>query len=250
LAGGLNDFARGILADYPNIQPDEVAVIAVCPSERILPELSDELAAYALAGMRARGVQFKLNTRVADALPGEVKVTPTETILARTLVWTAGTRPHPVLGTLPETIERNKRGAIVVNAHLAVPNQPGLWAAGDCAAVTDSKTRQPCPPTAQFALREAYTLAHNIHASVHGKSLKSFHFQALGILAVIGHHTACAELRVPLINKTLRFSGLLAWLMWRGIYWAKLPGIERKVRVLSDWLIELFFPRDIVQTID
>jgi NADH dehydrogenase len=56
---------------------------------------------------------------------------------------------------------------------------------------------------------------------------------------------------VPLARaKSVRFSGLLAWLMWRGVYLAKLPGLERKVRVLIDWVIELFFPRDIVQTID
>jgi NADH:ubiquinone reductase (H+-translocating) len=107
------------------------------------------------------------------------------------------------------------------------------------------------PPTAQFALREARTLAHNIHASLNGKPLKPFHFDALGALCVVGHHTACAELRVPFArDKTVRFSGLLAWLMWRGIYLSKLPGLERKVRVLVDWVIELFFPRDIVQTID
>lgn len=250
LAGGLNDFARGMLADYPNIHPDDVAVIAISPSDRILPELSEALAAYALASMRTRGVQVRLNTRVADALPGEVRLTPDERIRTHTLVWTAGTRPHPVLASLPDSVERNKRGAIVVDKHLAVPGQPGLWAAGDCAAVVDAKSGLACPPTAQFALREAHTLAHNIHASLHGRALQSFSFQALGILAVIGHHTACAELRVPIVNKTLYFSGLLAWLLWRGIYWVKLPGLERKVRVMGDWLIELFFPRDIVQTID
>ena len=117
--------------------------------------------------------------------------------------------------------------------------------------MNDGKTGAPCPPTAQFALREAKTLAHNIHASVHGQSLTAFHFNSLGALCVVGHHTACAELAVPFSGgKTLRFSGLLAWLMWRAIYLAKLPGLERKVRVLVDWVIELFFPRDIVQTID
>jgi NADH dehydrogenase len=60
----------------------------------------------------------------------------------------------------------------------------------------------------------------------------------------VGHHTACAEI------KGVRFSGLLAWMMWRAIYLVKLPGLERKVRVFVDWTIELFFPRDIVQTIE
>jgi NADH dehydrogenase len=134
---------------------------------------------------------------------------------------------------------------------MAAPGHAALWALGDCAEVPDARNGKPCPPTAQFALRQARTLARNIHASVKGKPLVPFHFDSLGALCVVGHHTACAELSVPFArSKSVRFSGLLAWLMWRGIYLSKLPGLERKARVLTDWVIELFFPRDIVQTID
>jgi NADH:ubiquinone reductase (H+-translocating) len=199
--------------------------------------------------MTERGVTFKLNTRLIDASPGAVILSPAEEIRAQTLVWTAGTAPNPVLKTLP--VEQDKRGAVVVDGALRVIGQHGLWAVGDCAAVTDAKNGKPCPPTAQFALRQAKTLARNIHASVYGKTPTPFHFDSLGALCVIGHQTACAELTVPFArHKSVRFSGLLAWLMWRAIYLAKLPGLERKVRVLVDWTIELFFPRDIVQTID
>ena len=192
---------------------------------------------------------FKLNTRVAGARPGVVILQPAEEIRTETLVWTAGTTPNPLVTSLP--VERDRRGAIVVEGSMAVPGQLGLWALGDCAAVPNRQTGAPCPPTAQFALREAKTLAHNIHASVHGRPLTPFHFESLGALCVVGHHTACAELTIPFSSgKTVRFSGLFAWLLWRGIYLSKLPGLERKVRVLSDWIIELFFPRDIVQTID
>lgn len=145
---------------------------------------------------------------------------------------------------MTKPLECDKRGAVLVEGTLAVPGRPGVWALGDCAAVVDGRTGRPCPPTAQYALREAAMLAHNIHASVHGRPLESFHFDALGTLCVVGHHSACAEIR------GLRFSGFFAWLMWRGIYLSKLPGLERKVRVVSDWLIELFFPRDIVQTLE
>jgi NADH dehydrogenase len=108
-----------------------------------------------------------------------------------------------------------------------------------------------CPPTAQFAIRQADVLAKNILAQLKGRSTRAFHFDSLGALCVVGHQTACAELTIPFARtKSMRFSGLLAWLMWRGIYLSKLPGIERKTRVLMDWTIELFFPRDIVQTID
>jgi NADH dehydrogenase len=100
-------------------------------------------------------------------------------------------------------------------------------------------------------LREAQALAANLHAALAGRPGRPFHFDSLGALCVVGFQTACAELTLPFArDRSIRFSGLLAWLMWRGIYLAKLPGTERKTRVLIDWAIELFFPRDIVQTID
>jgi len=249
LAGALNDFARGMLADYPNLRAEELRIILVHARDRILPELSEPLARYAQARMTERGVIFKLNTRLIDARPGAVILSPAEEICTQTLVWTAGTAPNPLLKTLP--VEQDKRGAVVVDSTLRVMGQQALWAVGDCAGATDAKNGKPCPPTAQFALRQAKTLARNIHASLYGEPLAPFHFDSLGALCVVGHQTACAELTVPLSrDKSVRFSGLLAWLIWRGIYLSKLPGLERKVRVLIDWVIELFFPRDIVQTID
>ena len=248
LAGALNDFARGILADYPNLHPDELNVIVVHSHERILPELSESLAGYAQRRMEDRGVVFRLKTRLTDAHPGTVVLGDSE-IGAHTLVWTAGTAPNPLLKSLP--VQKDKRGAVVVDHMLAVPGHPDVWALGDCAAILDAKTGQACPPTAQFALHEAELLARNIKAQIEGSRLQEFHFNSLGALCVVGHQTACAELTMPFARSTsMRFSGLLAWFMWRGIYLSKLPGLERKIRVLMDWTIELFFPRDIVQTID
>jgi len=248
LAGAMNDFARGILADYPNLRADDLKVILVHSRDRILPELSESLGRYAQKKMEARGVIFRLNARLSDVQPGVVILSDGE-VCADTLVWTAGTAPNPLLKSLP--VERDKRGAVIVEKTLAVKGHPGVWALGDCAAVMDAKTDKSCPPTAQFALREAVTLARNIQAQMKGRTLEGFHFDSLGALCVVGHQTACAELSVPFARgMSMRFSGLLAWAMWRGIYLAKLPGPERKIRVLMDWTVELFFPRDVVQTID
>jgi len=248
LAGALNDFAHGILADYPNLHREDLSVVLVHSRDRILPELSESLARYAQIRMESRGVTFRLNTRVTDANFSGVVLSDGE-IRTRTLVWTAGTAPNPILKSLP--VEKDKRGALVVQNTLDLPGHPGLWALGDCAAVVDAKTSKPCPPTAQFALREAEVVAKNVCAELQGRPKRLFHFVSLGALCVVGHQTACAELTVPFMkSKSMRFSGLFAWLMWRGIYLSKLPGLERKIRVLMDWTIELFFPRDIVQTID
>jgi NADH:quinone reductase (non-electrogenic) len=248
LAGSLNDFARGILADYPRLRSEDVRVLLVHSRDRILPELSESLGRYAQGRMEARGIEFRLNTRVADARPGMVVLNDAE-VPSETLVWTAGTSPNPLSKSLP--VEKDKRGAVMVDATLAVRGCAGVWALGDCAAVVDARSGSPCPPTAQFALREAATLARNICATLQDRPTQGFHFDSLGALCVVGHQTACAELTVPFArSKSMRFSGLLAWLMWRGIYLGKLPGLERKIRVLVDWTVELFFPKDIVQTID
>ena len=248
LAGALNDFVRGSLLDYPNLSQEDVKIIVVHSRALILPELTEGLAAYAMEKMRQRGVTFIMNARVADATADAVLLTPEQTIMTETLVWTAGSAPHPLLQTL--ACERDQRGALMADATVAVKGQKNIWTLGDCAHVPNGATNASCPPTAQFALRQAKTLAHNIHATVHNQPLQNFSFKPLGISCVVGHQTACVELNVPLTHFTIRFSGLLAWLGWRAIYLYKLPGLERQVRVLGDWVIELFFPRDIVQTVE
>ncbi len=247
LAGALNDFARGIVVDYPSLRNEDVTIVLVHSRDRILPELSESLAAYALERMRARGVTFRLKVRVKDASATDVQLDSGERIATRALIWTAGTAPHPLLRDVFAT---DDRGAALVDERLAVTGHPGVWAIGDCAAVIDARTGKPVPPTAQFAIREAETVAANVIATLRDLLLQTFRFDSLGALCVVGHQTACAELHVPGLRAPLRFSGFFAWLLWRGVYLAKLPGTERKLRVLIDWIVELFVPRDIVQTID
>ena len=142
------------------------------------------MARYAQERTEARGVTFRLNTRLTDAHPGVVVLSDGE-ICAQTLVWTAGTGPNPLLKSLP--VEKDKRDALVVENTLGLPSNPGVWAVGDCAAVADAKSGKPCPPTAQFALRDAEVLAKNIRAELQGRPKRNFHFDSLGALCVVGH---------------------------------------------------------------
>jgi NADH:ubiquinone reductase (H+-translocating) len=118
---------------------------------------------------------------------------------------------------------------------------PGVWALGDCAAVPDSSTGKPYPLTAQHALREAKVLAHNIAAEIRGGPKKPFVFSTIGQLAAIGMRTGVANIL------GMKFSGFIAWWMWRTIYLSKLPRFEKKVRVALDWTLDLLFSKDIVQ---
>ena len=237
----LFDMVHSVLRYYPNIQSSELRFVLVHSRDRILPELGAELGDYALQKLKVRGIEFMLNARVAGATPDAVLVTDQSPVETYTVVWTAGNQPHPLLGTLP--CERNRAGAVVVDGSLQLLGFTNIWAVGDCAQVPDPDNEgQFYPPTAQHALREGKVLAESIAASIRGKPVKVFRFRAIGVLVGLGHRTAAAQIR------GIRFSGLLAWFLWRSIYLSKLPGMEKKIRVALDWGIDLFFPRDIVLT--
>ncbi len=241
LIGGLNDFARGIAPFYPNVSPEEICPILIHGRDTILPELSASLGKYAQEKLAQRGVEFKLGGRCTGAEPGKVFF-DNEVISTETFIWTAGNQPNPVLTTLG--LPLTARGQIAVNAYLAASDVPGLWAVGDCAQVPDGITGKFAPPTAQHALREGKVVGHNVAATLQGKSLEKFAHTSVGSLAALGHQLAVAEIF------GYRFSGFLAWVMWRSIYLAKLPTLARQVRVGLDWALDIFFPPDIVQTID
>jgi NADH dehydrogenase len=227
----LFDLVHGVLRYYPGIDPGEPRFVIVHSGQRILPELSDRLGDYARERLEARGIVFMLGKRVAEVADSDVWLTDRTNIPARTLVWTAGNRPGRLLSG-----ER-----LNVDAQLRVQGVESIWAIGDCAKIPDPDGGF-FPPTAQHALREGKKVASNISAVLSGREPAAFEFSTIGVLCLLGHRTAAAEI------KGRRFSGLLAWFLWRGIYLAKLPGAEKRLRVLLDWMIDLVFPRDITVT--
>ncbi len=237
----LLDLVHGVRRYYPDLDPGEMRFVLVHSGDRILPELSEELGAYAKDKLEARGIEFLPGSRVSGADAAAVQLSDGSDLPTRTLVWTAGNQPSPRLTELP--CEHTRSGQVVVEATLQVQGLDGVWAVGDCAQVPDPDREGGFyPPTAQHALREGKAAAENVAATLRGKPARPFRFRAVGSLVALGRRTAAAEIRGR------QFSGLLAWLMWRTIYLSKLPGLEKRVRVAIDWSIELFFPRDIVLT--
>jgi NADH dehydrogenase len=234
----LNDFVREALRFYPNLRQEMLRMVLVHPGPVILPELGEKLGAYAQKKLAARQVEIRVNTRVTGVSERGVELSDGSALLTKTLVWTAGTSPNPLLEQLPCAKER---GRLLVNEFLAVPEWPGVWALGDCALVPDRQTGKFCPPTAQHALREGKVLAENLRATVCGGQKKPFAFTTIGQLATIGRRTGVATIM------GVNFSGFLAWWLWRTIYLSKLPRFEKKVRVALDWTLDLLFSKDLVQ---
>ena len=236
---GINDFARDALRFFPNLREDHLRMVLVTPDPLILPELGPKLGAYAQRKLAARGVEIITGVKIQGVEHDLVTLGDGRTIKASMLVRTAGTCPNPLVASLPV---QTRNGRITVDEYLAVPGRPGVWALGDCALVPDRRTRGFHPPTAQHALREGRTVAHNVAASILGGTPRPFRFSTLGQLATIGRRTGVANVF------GIRFSGFLAWWLWRTIYLSKLPRLEKKVRVALDWTLDLCFATDFACT--
>jgi NADH dehydrogenase len=236
--GGLNDFVRESLKFYPHLKEEMLRFVLVDAGTTVLPELSPKLGAYAQKKLARRQVEIMLNAKVESVSDQGVKLSNGATIRTNTLIWTGGNAPHPLLTTLPC---QRERGRPLVNEFLEIPEWPGVWAAGDCAAIRHPRTGKLYPPTAQHALRQGKVLARNLEAALRGGSKKPFVFAMLGQLAAIGKRTGVANIL------GLNFSGFSAWFLWRTIYLSKLPRLEKKIRVALNWTLDLLFSKDLVR---
>lgn len=238
-AGQIMDLLHSVSRFYENIQPDDCTVSLVHSGPKLLPMLSESLASYTEKKLAAMGVKLLLSKRVRAVTARLVVLDCGMKIEANTVVCTVGNAPHPLIVRLGSvhgiTVERGK---VLVHPSGLALGQTNVWSAGDCAAFPKSGGGN-CPETAQFAYRQGMMVGDNIARAIEGKSLQTFTFTGLGELASIGHRSAVANMF------GFNFSGILAWFMWRTVYLLKLPGIDRKLRVMSEWTFDLFFPRDI-----
>ncbi len=239
-AGQILDMYASMRKYYPVIQPEDFSVILVHSRERILPTMSEDLALYAQQKLEKRGLKLVLGKRVKAVTASRIRLSDDSAIEVSNVISTVGNAAHPLIRKfcavtgLPE-----ERGIIITDECLRVPGIEGVWALGDAAANPLHKTKgEYCAPTAQFAMRHGTLCGQNILRVHRGEQPQPFTFTGLGELATIGHRTAVANVM------GINISGFIAWFMWRSIYLFKLPGIERKLRVMIEWTLDLFFPRD------
>ncbi len=238
----LEDMARYALRFYPEVDAGEMRWILVEATARIMPEVSPSLGAYTLTRLIERGIAVRLTTRVTSMVDGHVVLSDGEEFDADTVVWTAGVKANPLAARAGLPVDT--RGRIVCTTDLRVRGVDGVWSAGDCAAVPDlSKKGDPdalCAPTAQHAVRQARRLARNIVVSLRGGVLRPYRHADAGSVASLGLHKGVAEIY------GMRVRGWLAWFLHRTYHVKAVPTLNRKVRVIADWTLALFFRREVV----
>lgn len=240
-AGEMLDLLRDTAKYYSNVSRDEIRVVLIHSRDRVLHTLSDSLGEYAGRKLSERGLELCLGERVKAVTASRVYLQSGGVIETATVVSTVGNAPNRVIRSLCDNQGvPHDHYWIKTDPFLRVEDKPSFWAAGDCATVPlHGSEGQRCPQTAQFAMRQGMLLADNLVQKLRGQELKPFTFTGLGELASIGHQSAVASIM------GMQFSGFIAWFMWRTVYLSKLPGLDRKLRVMIDWTLDLFFPRDL-----
>ncbi|MGP3734959.1 NAD(P)/FAD-dependent oxidoreductase [Streptomyces sp. GDS52] len=239
--GELEDMARYATRYYHNLRPEDMKWILVEASHRILPEVGEAMGRYTVSELRRRNIDVRLETRLESCADRVAVLSDGARFPTRTVVWTAGVKPHPVLAATD--LARDERGRLKCTAELAVEGTTHAWAAGDAAAVPDVTSKKPgreCAPNAQHALRQARLLADNVAHSLRGEPLEKYAHSYAGSVASLGLHKGVAHV----YGRKLK--GYPAWFMHRTYHLSRVPTFNRKARVAAEWTLAGLFKREIV----
>jgi NADH:quinone reductase (non-electrogenic) len=235
----LEDMARYATRYYDNVDPDDMRWVLIEATGRILPEVSVPMAEYTVKQLLKRNMDIRLSTRVDSLTGGHVVLTDGDEFDAETIVWTAGVKANPMLARTDLPLD--EKGRLRCTADLRVEGVEDAWGAGDCAAVPDlTEPGSFTGPSAQHAVRQTKTLAANIVAAHRRRQLTDYRHKYVGSVASLGLYRGVAEVY------GIKLRGWPAWFMHRTYHVSRMPTVNRKVRVLADWTLAIFFPREVV----
>jgi len=236
----LEDMATYATRYYPELSKGDIRFVLVEATGRILPEVGEDLGHYTVEELRKRRIDVRLNTRLESCVGGHVVLSDGEEFEAETIVWTAGVKANPVLARTDLPLD--DRGRVRCRADLRVEGTDDAWAAGDCAAVPDltSGPGATTSPSAQHAVRQAKRLGDNIGLVLNGREPQAYAHKHVGSVASLGLHKGVAQVY------GIKLRGWPAWFMHRTYHVSRVPTLNRKMRVILDWTLALFFRRDVV----
>jgi NADH dehydrogenase len=236
----LQDMAADIIDLYPRARLQGLRFVLVEARERVMMEISPDLAEAATAELRRRGIEVMTSTTIERVSAGSVELSTGEVVPTRTVAWTAGVKPHPVVARLGLPLDGG--GRLKTDRYCQVEGFDDVWAIGDAAAIPDpARPGEPSPPTAQHALRQARVVARNVAGALGsggGARKKPFRYKTLGVFVDMGRHQAVAE------TLGIKWRGFPAWFLARTYHLAMMPGFKRRLRLTIDWTVGLLFGRD------
>lgn len=232
------DMAASVLRGYSALRQDELHWVLVEATGRILGTVPPSLSEHARQELVRRGIDVRLNTRLDSIEDGVARLSDGSELPTETLVWVAGTRSNPVVGDAG--LPTDEMGRLTVDNRLRAIGAEHVWSAGDCAAVPDTVTGTLCPPSAQYAVREARVLADNLVATLRGEPARPFRYHSRGEFVTLGRHKAVGEMF------GVKVCGAFAWTARRAYYLSQIPTWNRRLRIAADWAIGMPLRHDVV----
>jgi len=244
----MRSFASALVKRYKTISFEDTHFHLIEAMGRIMPEVSLKTSLWVIKNLAERGAQIHLETQLQSAENGVIQLSTGETFESDLIVWTAGVMASPMLRNTDLPVE--ERGRLRVQADLRVINDDGVvadaWGAGDVSAVPDLTGKGVggfCVPNAQHAVRQGKLMSKNIIATLRGEDVKDYFHQPAGAVAGLG-------LGVGVFQKgKIGITGFPAWVMHRGYHGLAMPTWERKIRVIGNWVINLFVGRDLASIV-
>src|SRR4051794_31552815 len=234
----LQDFAADVIDLYPRCRTQGMRWVLGEARDRVMPEISADLAEYASRELRSRGIEIRTQTTLEEVTETTARLSGGDVLPCRTVVWTAGVKPPPVVGRLG--VPLTPHGRIVTDRAMRVPGHRNVWAIGDAAAVPDpaQSDGSPCPPTAQHAIRQGRLVARNVAAELGNGRVRPFRYKTKGVFVDMGQGQAVAE------TLGIKWRRNPAWWLARTYHLVMMPTLRRKARLLVDWNVQVIFGRD------
>nr|WP_282184507.1 NAD(P)/FAD-dependent oxidoreductase [Azospirillum baldaniorum] len=228
MAGAVAELARFTLArDFRRIDPRTARVLLVEAGPRILSTFPDDLGQYARRKLEELGVVV-LTGQAVESITPEGATVGGRFIPAGAIVWGAGVKASPAGSWLG--VETDRSGRIPVDADMAVPGVPDVYALGDTAALAGDDGK-PLPGLAQVAKQQGEHLGGGLEASLlRGQPLEPFRFRNRGNTAIVGRSAAVFDFG------TRKLKGWFAWVLWAIVHVYLLVNFHKRMLVTMQWL--------------
>jgi NADH dehydrogenase len=228
----LNDLVRDT-AKQQGVRQEEISITVIEPARRLMAEMPESLAEYSKKQLESDGIRVIVGDSVERVGAEQIFLKSGKAIRAGTMIWDTGIIPNPLIAILD--CSKGKKGGLATDSTFRVKETHNIWAVGDCAEIAKpDESGAYFEPTAQNATRQGNAVARNIIAAAHHRSLEPFRYKQIGELAVISRYRGVANVF------GIQVRGLTAWLMWRSIYLAKMPGMRARLGIFIDWMRLLF----------
>jgi NADH:ubiquinone reductase (H+-translocating) len=244
VAGALSDLIHEVLPSrFPDLAPDRARVLIVDAGDAVLGPFSPKAHRYASKVLTDRDVELRLGTKVEEVAADHVTLSGGETIPTQCVIWGGGIQAAQLAGAVG--MPQGRGGRIDVRPDLTVEGYPGVFVVGDLANIPGPDGRA-FPQLGSVALQAGQSAGENIVRDVEGKALEPFEYHDKGIMAMIGHNAAVAEMG----EHRHELHGGAAYAAWLGVHAYLMSGTHQRTDAFISWAWDEFGKSRVLDTSD